>query len=128
LETDSCFLSAYRPEEEVVSHTRNNWVCYDFKERLVVPTHDIIRSHDSVPDYSHLKSWVVETSADGEIWREVAREENSEQLNGSNFTGTFAVAGDRECRFIRLVNIGKNHGGDDGICSSAWEIFGSLVE
>jgi hypothetical protein len=128
LETDSWFLSAYRHEEEVVSHTRNNWVCYDFKERMVVPTHYTIRSHDGVPDYSHLKSWVVETSADGESWREVAREENSEQLNSSRFTGTFAVAGGGESRFIRLVNIGKNHYGDDQLRISAWEIFGALLE
>jgi hypothetical protein len=41
----------------------------------------------------HLKSWLVETSADGKSWREVAREENNERLNGKSFTGIFAVAG-----------------------------------
>jgi hypothetical protein len=61
----------------------------------------------------HLKSWLVETSADGENCREVAREEDNEQLNDPNFTGTFAVAGGGECRFIRLVNIGRNHLGND---------------
>jgi hypothetical protein len=34
----------------------------------------------------------------------------------------------RECRFIRLVNIGRNYWGDDRIKFAGWEIFGSLVE
>jgi hypothetical protein len=48
---------------------------------------------------------------DGENWREVAREDGNKQLNGKWFTGTFAGGG--ECRFIRLVNIGRNDAGSD---------------
>jgi hypothetical protein len=129
LEAISCFESAYRSnEEEEIPHTRNNWICYDFRERRIVPTHYTIRTHEGNPGGSHLKSWLAETSADGENWREVSREEGSEQLNGPNFTGTFAVADGGECRFIRLVNIGWNHYGNDLLCISAWEIFGSFIE
>jgi hypothetical protein len=103
-------------------------VCYDFKERRIVPTHYTIRTHDSGPGNHHLKSWLVETSADGGSWREVAREEDNRQLNDRRLTGTFSVAGGGECRFIRMVNIGRNHSGDDRILISAWEIFGILVE
>jgi hypothetical protein len=67
-------------------------------------------------------------SVDRESWQEVAREEENGQLNGSYFTGTFAVAGGGECRFIRLVNIGRNHWGNDHIWIAAWEIFGNLIE
>jgi hypothetical protein len=78
LETDS----AYRLHSEDIPHTRNNWVCYDFKERRIVPTHYTIRTYDYGPAGGrHLKSWLVETSADGESWREVAREEDNKQLN-----------------------------------------------
>jgi hypothetical protein len=132
LETDLRFFSAYRPKKEDIPHTRNNWICYDFKKRRIVPTHYTIRTNSDGPGYSHLKSWLVETSVDGENWREVAREEDNEQLNGEWFTATFAVAGGVECHFIRLVNIGRNHGrfegGDDCLLLSAWEIFGSLIE
>jgi hypothetical protein len=72
--------------------------------------------------------WLVETSPDGDNWRKVAREKGNKQLNGSLFIGTFRVAGRRECRFIRLVNIGKNHRRTECICISVWEIFGSPVE
>jgi hypothetical protein len=78
LETDFRFYSAYRRKREDIPHTRNNWVCYDFKKRRIVPTHYAIPAHLGDPGNSHLKSWVVETSVDGEKWREVAREENNE--------------------------------------------------
>jgi hypothetical protein len=103
-------------------------VCHDFKGRRVVPTHYAIRTYGFDPGHSHLKSRLVEASADGESWREVAREEDNEQLKGSHSTGTFAVAGCGKCRFIRLVNIGRNHFGNDALMISAWEIFGSLIE
>jgi hypothetical protein len=125
LETDSQFHSACRGPSHDVPHTRNNRVCYDFKERRIVPTNYVIRTNW---EGQHLKSWLVETSADGETWREVARMEDNKQLNGRHFAGTFAVAGSGKCRFIRLVNIGRNHWGWTQLRISAWEIFGSLVE
>jgi hypothetical protein len=64
----------------------------------------------------------------GATWWEVDPREDSKSLNGKWFTGTFAIAGAGECRFIRLVNIGKNYFRDDHLCISAWEIFGSLVD
>jgi hypothetical protein len=128
LETDSYFHSAYRRAIADIPHTRNNWICYDFKERRIMPTHYTIRTHGDGLSGNHLKSWLVETSADGKSWQEVAHEEANGQLNGKWFTATFPVAGGGECRFIRLVNIGRNHWGSDSLYISAWEIFGGLVE
>jgi hypothetical protein len=123
------FFSAWRHSFGAdIPRTRNNWICYDFKERRIVPTHYAIRTHESVRRCFHLKSWLVETSADGENWREVAREEDNEQLNDKLLTGTFSVAGGGECRSIRLVNIGRNHFGNDTLLIFAWEIFGNLVD
>jgi hypothetical protein len=119
LENGSCFWAACRKKDEDIPHTRNNWVCYNFKKRRIVPTHYTIRTIDNPPGSSHLKSWLVETSADGESWQEVAREDDKEQLNGNSFTATFAVADGGECRFIRLVQIGRNHAGIDSLRISA---------
>jgi hypothetical protein len=126
LDIGSVFASAFRMDD--ISATRNNWLCYDFKERRVIPTHYTIRTWDGAAGHSHLKSWAVETSEDGENWREVAREEDNVELNGPWLIHTFVVAGGTECRFIRLVNIGSNHRGNDCLYLSAWEIFGALIE
>jgi hypothetical protein len=128
LESDSYFASPLRKKEVDIPHTRNNWLCYDFKERRIVPVHYAIRTHGDRPGGDHLKSWLVETSLDGENWQEVAREENNNQLNGPNFADTFPVPSGGGCRFIRLVNVGRNHQGSDCLQISAWEIFGSLFE
>jgi hypothetical protein len=128
LEIDSLFLSAYRKKEDDIRPTKNNWICYDFKERRIVPTHYAIRTNKNDIEGDHLKSWLVETSVDGENWREVARELDNNYLNRSRETGTFAVEGCGACQFIRLVNIGRNHFGSDILKISAWEIFGSLLE
>jgi hypothetical protein len=128
LERGTAFSSAYREKKEDIPHTRNNWICYDFRERRIVPTHNAIRTFWGVPGRSHLKSRVVETSMDGETWREVTREEDNEQLNDEFRMGTFTIAGGGECRFIRRVNIGRNHRGNDFPCIAAWEIFGNLVQ
>jgi hypothetical protein len=65
-------------------------------------------------------------SGDRKIWREVACEEDTKQLDGKWFTAT--VAGGRECRFFLLVNTGMNHHGNDITWISAWEIFGGLAD
>jgi hypothetical protein len=33
-----------------------------------------------------------------------------------------------ECRLVRLVNVGRNHAGDDNLVIEAFEVFGSLIE
>jgi hypothetical protein len=127
LETPSSFRSSFCDREEGIPHTMNNWVCYDFKEKRIVPTHYAIRTNEYGADHWHLRTWLVETSVDGERWQVVAREKDNEQLNGKFKTITFPVAGAGECRFIRLVNIGRNHFGNDCLWISAWEIFGTLI-
>jgi hypothetical protein len=92
-----------------------------------VPTPYAIRSPDASP-LAPLRSWLVKSSADGKDWQMVDHKENSEGLNGKPFTRTFAVAPGRPCRFIRLVNIGRSHSGDDRLSLSAFELFGSLLE
>jgi hypothetical protein len=63
LEAGSSFSSAYRVAD--IPHTMNNWVCCDFKERRILPTHYTIHTYGSGPGGAHLKSWLVETSVDG---------------------------------------------------------------
>jgi hypothetical protein len=103
-------------------------VCYDFKERTVVPTHYAIRTHLGGVGSNHLKFWLVETSLDGSSWREVDHRENTRELNGPFRAATFPVAAASRCRFIRLVGIGRDHARQDSVWLTAWEIFGGLFE
>jgi hypothetical protein len=122
------FVSASHRSGDEIPHTRNSFICYEFKTVTVVPTGYAIRSVSAGPGGSHLKSWLVETSIDGLAWKEVDHKEDNAELNDTTVTRRFAITGGEKCRFIRLVNIGRNHNGTDQLALQAWEIFGSLIE
>jgi hypothetical protein len=128
LRSGSHFSSAWVSRLADIPHQRNNWICYDFKDRRIVPTHYAIRSCHQQLDMSHLKWWLVEVSVDGENWREIDYRENNRRLNGPFETGTFEVCACNASRFIRLAQIGRNHYGNSEFCISGWEIFGSVIE
>jgi hypothetical protein len=45
LKTTSDFQSDFHRGREDIRHTRNNWLCYDFKERKILPAHYAIRTN-----------------------------------------------------------------------------------
>jgi hypothetical protein len=124
LQDGSEFCSVYDRKSEDISDERNNWLCYDFKDRRIIPSHYSIRTSG----YWNLQNWVVEVSGSGEKWTEIDSRMNNSDLNGVCFTATFSVSKTCECRMIRLVNVGRNWSGDDSLWICAWEIFGNLIK
>jgi hypothetical protein len=52
---------------------------------MVAPKHYTIRANWRRPSNEHLKSWLVEMSADAKGWREIPHEEDNKRLNGNGF-------------------------------------------
>jgi hypothetical protein len=105
----------------------NSWICYDFKNMEVTPSHYSILSYPARPNqHHHPKSWCLEVSVDGQSWAEVHRCENNSDVNGSNQIGTYSVDRSVKCRFVRLRQIGKNHVNGDYLLLCGFEIFGLL--
>jgi hypothetical protein len=96
------------------------WVCWDFREMRVRPTHYSIYKW-------RLKSWVVEGSLDGKNWTEMDRKTDNQDFKDTWNTVSFALS-PVECRFIRLTQTDKNHGGNDYLYLFAVEFFGTLSE
>jgi hypothetical protein len=96
------------------------WVCWDFHELRIRPTDYTMRAE-------LLKSWVFESSVDGETWTEIDQRTENNDFIGSA-TASFAVAKSAECRFIRLTQTGDNHGEDDCLAIHGLEFFGTLLE
>jgi hypothetical protein len=101
------------------------WLCYDFKNLRVKPTHYSI--HAYFGGY-YLRSWVFEGSIDGSSWIVFDEQKDNSTMNSSHLIGTFAAGQSRECRFIRLRQTGKNASGDDYLYLCGFEIFGQLIE
>jgi hypothetical protein len=116
--SDSCFASKGEPGQ---------WVCWDFHELRIRPTDYTIRSGALKSHW--LKSWVVESSLDGEAWTEIDRKTDNEDFKAGNWeTASFAVSKPAECRLIRLTHTGQNHNGNDCLLIAAVEFFGTLLE
>jgi hypothetical protein len=113
LTSDSDFGSKNEPGQ---------WVCWDFHELRVRPTQYTINSF-------WLKSWVVESSLDGEAWTEIDRKWDNKDFNAMVYvTVSFAVSNSAECRFIRLTQTGQNHQRNDILAIRAFEVFGTLLD
>jgi hypothetical protein len=98
------------------------WVCWDFREMRVRPTHYTIRA-------ALVKSWVVEGSLDGASWTEIDRQRNNQDFKGWRAAmASFAVSKPAECRFIRLTQTDKNHDRNDYLVLRGVEFFGRLSE
>jgi hypothetical protein len=98
------------------------WVCWEFRERFIRPTHYTIRSCD----YNYPKSWAFEGSMNGESWTELDRRKNDSHLKEDFAVHSFEVKSPLECRFVRLTQTGKNHNDSHYLAFCSLEIFGSL--
>jgi hypothetical protein len=125
-ESGETFISNVTGEGD--SLPRGAWLCYDFKRMRVIPKQYTIRTHNNPAGKEHLKSWIVETSEDGDKWEIIDRRDDNHDLNGFRFIHTFDISSQTTFRFIRLTNIGLSHHKNWMIEIEAWEIFGTLLE
>jgi hypothetical protein len=97
------------------------WVCWDFHESRVRLTHYTIRC-------DNLKSWVIESSLDGQHWSEIHRIAGSSGWTHNHSPDAFPVSQSAESRFIRLTQTGASRSGTDCLSIHAFEMFGVLLE
>jgi hypothetical protein len=97
------------------------WVCWDFRDMRVRPTHYTIRA-------LWLRSWVVEGSLDDSRWIEIDRQKNNQYFYRDWDTVSFTVSNPVEFRFIRLTQTGKSHVQGEDLSLYGVEFFGTLSE
>jgi hypothetical protein len=100
------------------------WVCCEFRDSLIRPTHYTIRSSKN----NYPKSWVFEGSMNGKDWTELDRRKNDSHLKEDLAVHSFEVKSPFECRFLRLTQTGKNHSDSHVLAFSSLEIFGGLEQ
>jgi hypothetical protein len=104
----------------------NQWFCYDFQNRQIIPTHYSINSY-RYTNYNP-QSWVIETSIDGVNWTEVDRKEQCRDLCVVRQIRTFPIANGTACRCIRFRHTATNPAGNHHLCLTSFEVFGTLLE
>ena len=104
---------------------KDSWICYDFKKRRVAPMTYSIKSIDD----AYPRKWVLEGSEDGTAgsWVPVNVRIDNTDLNDKFVTRAFTIGYSRgSFRFIRLRQTGPNSRGDNMLCVSSFEVFGTL--
>jgi hypothetical protein len=107
----------------------NEWLCYSFPWGLVYLTGYALRSQYIVGGRCNLKTWVIETSMDGDSWEIVDRRTDNYELDRRDVTVWFDIEPNfhRECRFVRLRQTGKSHYNNDSVYLQSFELFGDLL-
>jgi hypothetical protein len=109
----------------------NPWVCYNFKNLQVTPTHYALLSyHGAAASYFHPKSWYFEGSNDGTIWTVLHACSDNSDLNGAGLIGQYAVSKSMKCRFIRIRQIQHHNSGSNRgyLTLAGFELHGILYE
>jgi hypothetical protein len=140
LRSESVFVSRNEP---------NQWICLDFKNMTIIPTHIAIqgpywrpgfspgwghgrrRDPDQPhphPQWTDQQSWRVEGSVDGRDWIELDVRRDVHFFNARKGLGAFALSRSEKVRMIRLTQIGDNYKGEKSLELSAFEVFSKLFE
>jgi hypothetical protein len=115
LQSESYFQSKDSPDQ---------WLCYDFKNHRVKPSHYSIHAHSN---NWYLRSWMLEGSNDGSSWNCLDAQNDNSTTNSNHPIGTFPIAESSEYRLIRLRKTGKAANGHDHLILFGFEIFGQLI-
>ena len=111
-------------------NVENNWLCFDFKEKRVIPTHYTVRSYPSGANAHHPKTWVIEGSNDNSSWDKIDEEVNCAHLNGLNVSHTFEMnkQNSNEYKYIRMRLTGPNWANYNYLMVDSFEIYGRLIQ
>jgi hypothetical protein len=104
----------------------NSWVCYDFKDYRITPTHYVIRTHYD-RDTHHLQSWILEGSVDGQSWIRLDQRIEETSLKSIGAIAAFVISKSSQVQMIRVRQVGTNSSGYDRLVIDALEIFGGVI-
>lgn len=107
----------------------NNWICFDFKEKKVMPTSYKIRSSLYSANSYNPKSWNIEGSNDNANWDILSEEKDSPLLNGKHIVHLFSItqSNNKSYRYIRMKLTGPDWCYFNYFMLDSFEIYGQLI-
>jgi hypothetical protein len=107
----------------------NQWFRLDFKNNSVYITHYSILSRKDVGiGQHHPKSWVIETSIDGDLWEIIDTREDDNHLNNEGKEYTFTIENPKWGKYFQLRQTGVTHRNDHYLTFTNIEVFGRIAE
>jgi hypothetical protein len=113
----------------VTGDAPNQWLSFDFKSMHVKATHYSIRTRSDLGANSWApRSWRIEVSEDGKLWRVVDKQMDRMELNGGNLSETYEIRKPILSRFFRLQQIACHSASHHYLEIQHFELFGYLKE
>lgn len=105
---------------------KNQWLCFDFKDRSVILSGYIIKSDNS--SY-HPKNWIIEGSNNQSEWETIDEQKNFLGLEKRHVICEFMIPNpkSKSFRYIRLRQTGKTWGNHDFLVIGSMELYGTLI-
>ena len=108
----------------------NSWLCIDFKNFKINPTHYSLRSNAfGVKGVFNPQSWDIEGSNDLNNWDLLDSRRKEKSLDNRAATNTFEIT-NKSCnyyQYIRIIQRGVNtRNYNESLCFSSIELFGSI--
>lgn len=129
----SCYNSSYPPTNLVnyenrssifySQNTPNSWICFDFKQRNVIPFYYQIMTFNCY----YPKSWVIEGSNDNSNWTILDEQNNCQYLNTNYKVHIFKISNPNQFRYIKMRLTGPNWGNNNHFYISSFELYGKLI-
>lgn len=105
----------------------NSWIMFDFKKNHVKVSSYMIKTFGCGPGNYHLRSWILEGSDDGFRFEDISKYVDDDSLNGPSYAVIFQSHNFKPFRFIRLRQIGPNHGNDYDLILNNVELYGYFI-
>ena len=124
---------ANQPEQIVEPNWKSHWVSenipdqwikIDLKSARLMVSGYSIKTYNYVAGGNHLRSWVLEGSADDVDWVELDRQQSTSDLNGKGLVKSYEVKMTGSYRYLKLTQTGKSHCDSDMMALTAIEFFG----
>lgn len=110
----------------VTKNEPDQWIKFDFKTSRMVLSSYTLKTYNYVAGGNHMKTWVVEGSANDTDWLELDRRVNVNDLNGRYNVKNFKCKNSGAFRFIRIKQTGTTHCESNILALTNVEFFGIL--
>ena len=113
-------------------HEPNSWLCIDFKDNKVNPSHYSIKTTKYGNKDNHIpQNWDIEGSNDHKHWDLLDSRRKEESIHKAATANTFAITNSANkhnyYKYLRIIQRGKNTGNDDDLFFSSIEFFGNYI-
>ena len=118
-------------EHSITDNEPFSWMAVDLLNRRLVPSHYALRS--DINNFHKLRNWEVQASNDGQAWTTLPVHADDQSLSVQPMSvATWPIDGGtipgRSFRHFRILQTGKNSGGNDHLMCAGIELYGLLLD